>query len=563
MLLDLQIRDFALIEELHLTFEKGLHVLSGETGAGKSIVIDAVAFVLGGRASVDMIRSGAQSARVEAVFDIAGRARLQSLLDEKGLKGDGGLLILRREFSSEGRSRCRVNDVLVTVGVLAEIGEQLVDIHGQHEHQSILKEERQRALLDAYGGEEGIRLVEAFGQVWEERSQTLRAISELQADQGARLQRQDMLAFQVQEIQEAAPKSGEDEALQQERDILAQAERLLAWVQAAHAGTGGEQGAVDALGTALAALQEAAQVDPRLKEPLELIEGAQAMAQEAAHALVRYAESVEADPQRLAVLEERLALLDRLKRKYGGTLAAVLEHLRAAQEELAASEDCEGRLEELQKRLDELNGVLQDLGSKITQMRKRSADRLGERVAAQLAELAMPAARFQVEMEPMPEGNRFGFERIRFVFSANEGEPPRPLARIASGGEMSRVMLALKSLLAEADDIPLLIFDEVDSGIGGATAKAVAERLAALARGRQVVSVTHLAQIAAAADVHLQVRKGAADGRTQIAVERLGGEQRVAELARMLDGTQAATTLMRAREMLQEGLNAKNSSRAP
>lgn len=563
MLLDLQIRDFALIEELHLTFEKGLHVLSGETGAGKSIVIDAVAFVLGGRASVDMIRSGAQSARVEAVFDIAGRARLQSLLDEKGLKGDGGLLILRREFSSEGRSRCRVNDVLVTVGVLAEIGEQLVDIHGQHEHQSILKEERQRALLDAYGGEEGIRLVEAFGQVWEERSQTLRAISELQADQGARLQRQDMLAFQVQEIQEAAPKSGEDEALQQERDILAQAERLLAWVQAAHAGTGGEQGAVDALGTALAALQEAAQVDPRLKEPLELIEGAQAMAQEAAHALVRYAESVEADPQRLAVLEERLALLERLKRKYGGTLAAVLEHLRAAQEELAASEDCEGRLEELQKRLDELNGVLQDLGSKITQMRKRSADRLGERVAAQLAELAMPAARFQVEMEPMPEGNRFGFERIRFVFSANEGEPPRPLARIASGGEMSRVMLALKSLLAEADDIPLLIFDEVDSGIGGATAKAVAERLAALARGRQVVSVTHLAQIAAAADVHLQVRKGAADGRTQIAVERLGGEQRVAELARMLDGTQAATTLMRAREMLQEGLNAKNSSRAP
>lgn len=570
MLLELHISNFAIAERVDLSFEAGFNVLTGETGAGKSIVVDAILFLLGGRAGTDMIRTGAEYCRAEALFDIAPLSALKELLAEEGIEPEDQLVV-SRELNAAGRSRCRVNGRLVTVALLGRIGEHLVSVHGQHEHQSLLRPERHLDWLDLYAGEEALRQAEAVADLWRRYSETVRSLARWEEESRERERRRDLLRYQLEEIERAKLRVGEEEELQALRRRLANAERLLERLSTAYGllceGAAHAAPALDLLGQSAALLTEAAEWAPELRGAVELLESAFAQAQEAAHMLRQQRDGVEADPAELARIEERLALIAQLRKKYGPDVAAILQYRDRIAAELASDELSEAAYEQLAARRQELERKLGAAAVRLSSLRREAAQRLSAEMKAELAELAFDGAEFivQVDREPSdgPEGvtvggTRYactarGIDRVAFLFSANPGEEPRPLAKVASGGELSRLMLALKSLLARYDRVPTLIFDEVDAGIGGRTATAVAKRLARLARAHQVLAVTHLAQIACVADHHLQVVKRTKDGRTHTEVHALSHEERVREIARMLDGTASETTLQRARELLAAG----------
>lgn len=569
MLVEISIRNFALIDNVHLNLSAGLNVLTGETGAGKSIIIDAVELALGGRASADAVRTGADKATVDVVFDVMGTPEVGRLVSELGL-GDASdpTLVISREVPADGRATCRVNGRTVNLATLRDISERLIDIHGQHEHQSLLKPERHVDLLDAFGQDSTTERRDQVRKAHREWQETLAAIRDLAGDERDRARRIDLLRFQADEISGAKLRVGEEEELQIERRLLGNSEKRKEAAARAYAclysGDGtGMSSAHDQVGRAVAALEELVALDPDVSPILGVVRQAAAQLDDVCRDIRHYRDAVFFDPARLAEVESRLDVITGLKRKYGNTEAEILEFGRKAAQELERLSSSAELLADLEQKASAGRSHLATAARALTESRRKVSTELEKAVERALGELGMKNTRFEVRFEPEdPPGPR-GAERIEFMFSPNPGEPPKPLSRIASGGETSRVMLALKAILAEADEIPTLIFDEIDSGVGGGAAQAVGEKLAMIALRRQVLCVTHLPRIASLADAHHFIHKEAAHGRTETRVTTLEPDGRVEETARMLAGhPPTPITLAHAREMLEQGEEVKSSLRA-
>jgi DNA repair protein RecN (Recombination protein N) len=539
MLTELRIVNFALIEQLSLQFQSGFTVLTGETGAGKSLLIDAIALLVGGRASTDQIRSGEDEAQLEAAFHLPDthpllqRLRLQDIIGRNESE-----LILRRVLSRSGRHRVYVNGSLCPLRVLEELGGTLVDIHGQHEQQSLLATAKQLDALDGFG-----RLFELRGRYeqayhgWKDLRTQLDA---LQHDVADRTRRESLLRFQVQEIEQAGLLPDEEEQLRSERQRLVHAHRLRELAHEAHVELQeDEQAVLTRLGRIGRALGELAQTDPTMGDCEQAVTESTIQLKELAGRLRDYAQQLEADPDRQAVVEDRLDLIQRLKKKYGGSIEAVVATGRLAQEELQLLDNREERTAELTGLLDEEARRLHTLAQQLSKKRVDAAKRMTTLVGAELAALKMEQAIFQVTVstDESAEGiGPAGRDRVEFLLSSNPGEPPRPLGRVASGGELSRIMLALKTVLAEMDQVPVLVFDEIDTGVGGAVAAAMGTRLRKLGAFHQVFCITHLPQVASQAEHHLLVEKGLESQRTSTSVRALKGMGREEEIARMLSG---------------------------
>ncbi len=586
MLVELSIQNIAIIDRLRVAFEPGMNALTGETGAGKSIIIDALGAVVGGRTSPDMLRAGAERARIEAVFDVTDRddPALAALLDEAGIEHEDGTLILARDLQSNGRSVARINGQTVTVGLLGRVGERLVDIHGQSAHLSLLRPATHLDFLDAYAGlmERRAALTALVGRVRRIRAER----ATLERDDRELARRMDLLRFQVEEIAGANLEPEEDDALRAERQRLANASNLQVIADTVYRTL--REGApprgtsvVEGLRDVAKNLGELAKLDPALAEAESEVDEMVYLLEDVAATVRTYRDTVEDNPARLAEVEERLSLIRDLERKYGGTVAEVLAFGEEAERELATLEGSEERLAQLR---DEEAHVLRQIGmqaGKLSQLRQKGASRLAKAVEAEIAHLAMGRTRFTVyqSQEEDPEGapvggddgharhlafDARGVDRVEFLIAPNVGEAPKPLARIASGGETARLMLALKSVLAAADATPTLVFDEVDVGIGGRSGQVVGETLSSLARTHQVLCITHLAQVAAFADGHFRIVKRDVRGRTVSDVERLDEPERVEELAAMLDGvpiTPAARAS--ARDLAERAAARKTATETP
>ncbi len=557
MLLELYVKDFALIEELRLEFSPGLNILTGETGAGKSMVIDAVELLLGGRASSDWVRTGRERAVIEALFDIGSSTGVREALEKQGFDASEQVL-LTREISARGRNVCRVNGRTVTASMLRDITEQLIDLHGQHEHQSLLKPSRHLVLLDEFAGQAAAALKARVRSRCAEINRVESEIEKLSGgDPRERAQRVDLLEFQIEEIDRARLRVGEEEELRSRRRVLSNAEKLKLAASRAYAliydGEGPVPAAVDRLAEALAEIEAICELDDELGGLKADLEDALLKIQEMSRPLAGYVEMLEYDPRELEEVENRLNVLSNLKRKYGDSIEEVLEYRDRARRQLEEIRGAEGRLAELGDLRARLIRQWREEAEELSEQRRKAAAGLAQAVQAELQQLGMPRAVFEVSFSerghsPHPEG----LDEVEFLISPNPGEEPRPLARVASGGEMARVMLALKTVLASADDIPVLIFDEIDAGIGGRAAHAVGERMARVAKAKQVLAVTHLAQIAVRADTHFLLEKEVVGGRTVTRARPLDFEERVYELARMMGGGQEDTALTHARSLLEK-----------
>jgi DNA repair protein RecN (Recombination protein N) len=539
VLRELRIRNFAVIDEVRLEVEPGLTVLSGETGAGKSIVVEALSLLLGERASSDLVRQGEERALVEGSFDLASRPELIERCVDAGLEVEDDWLIVRRELQRAGRNRVWVNGSAATAGLIRELGAALVDLHGQHEHQALLGRTAQRRILDAYAGADDLaqQVETSFRQL-----ASLRAHIELVRRRAAEaLERSDYLRFKAEEIAAANLQSGEEERLTAEARRLANSEELLTLASTLHESAyEGEGSLVDQLGALRKMLDDLASIDPETRSFAELYQAAVHALQELGRRLGDYRGTVEHDPDRLESVRARLDLIFRLKGKYGGSLEDVLAVGEAARAELDQLETSDAEVARLEQEAEATERDLDALAEELSGRRREAAARLREAVGRLLPELGMEGGRFEVRLTPLETTGPSGREDVEFLVTLNPGFEPGPLARIASGGEMSRLMLALKSALVEVDDVPSLVFDEIDAGVGGEVAHRVAELLARVARRHQVFVVTHLAQIAARADSHLQVHKSLGGERPATRVTALDGDDRVRELARMLGGDPAS-----------------------
>jgi len=551
MLYRLTIKNFALIDDLEITFAPGLNVLTGETGAGKSLILDALRLVLGWRASAGTVRAGAERAVVEAVFDLQEQPNVVADVPQ-----EDGYLILEREVHASGRSLYRVNGRTVTASSYRDIGRRLVDIHGQGEQYALLREDRHLALLDAFGGKELSSLAATVRALYKEWYEARKELHEIREQGMERARRQDMLAFQVKEIDAARLQPGEDEELERERSRLVHAARIAELAERAHValyrGDGRQRAAGDLIAEAVAALKELAALDPGAQDLVEALEPALYQVQDLVHDLAPYRDLAGLDPGRLDAVEERLAVIKRLKQKYGPTLEAVLAFREQAAAELAELEGGEERAAALESALAELEERWHEAAQALSKARAEAARRFEETVARQLRDLDMGEASFRVVFSPVAGLTESGAENAVFYLAPNPGEPAQPLAKSASGGELSRVMLVLKDVLAAGDEIPTLVFDEADAGIGGRALGSVAKKLAEIGRHHQVLCVTHAAQVAALAARHFQITKETADGRTRTRISVLEGEARVEELARMLAGRKMSEAVRRhAAELLE------------
>jgi DNA repair protein RecN (Recombination protein N) len=564
MLTELTIEDFAIIDRLLLRLEPGFTVLTGETGAGKSIIIDALQAALGAKVPGDVVRSGAKAASVEAIFELSDEEReaLGHLLDEYGA-ADDDVLIFRREVSAAGRATARLNGRAVPASVLSQAGAALVDIHGQSEHLSVLRRDRQLDILDRYGGLMPLRgdVAEAVHRL----SGLRRQLREVTSGQREAEQRLDLLRFQAGEIEAAQLRPGEEEELGVERNLLVNAERLTSLASTAYdALQAGPAPAVDSVGDAVTASRDLAAIDPELTGISERLQSAQFEIEDIAGELRRYRDTVEYDPQRLEAIEERLDLLMRLRRKYGPTLEDVIAFGAEVQSQLHDVENLDERISALEQDTHEAERSSAGLAGRLSQERASAAAELTGAMAEALQGLGLKGTSFdvQIEREESPDGlpigedgpvayTSTGIDQVTFLVSFNPGEPLRPLERVASGGETSRFLLALKSVLAGADRIPTLVFDEVDVGVGGRRAMDVGQRMRSLATSHQVLTITHMPQIAALADQHLTVLKAVRHGRTTVDVRALERGERVTEIAEMMSGTGSEAARRNAEELLE------------
>ena len=544
MLTTLRIKNLALVADLTLELQPGYNAITGETGAGKSILIGALTLVLGQRADRTLIRSGADSCSVEAVFDVSKlRAPLKSFLDENGIEPcEDSQLVVKRTFTAAGANRQFVNGSATTLDKLAAIGDWLVDIHGPHDHQSLLHPARQLAILDAFGGLQAER--EAFGELVKRRGVLESEKSALVVDEKTYAQQLDLLRFQVREVAEAKLKVGEDVEIEEEHRRSANGAKLLQLSQAAlDLLAENENSVLTEAGIVGRTLHELQRIDPGASALVSLHEAATANLRELQSELSRYADRVDVDPARLAELEERLNLLQSLKRKYGPTLADVVAFGDEAKRKLQSLESRDADLARLNAALAKLDAELLRAGQQLSAKRKKVIPQLGKAASAQLEDLGFKQSRLDIAITSESEIANFksqmshsGMDTIEFQFAPNPGEPARPLRAIASSGELARVMLALKTVLAAEDEVPVLIFDEVDANVGGETANAVGDKMRQIAAKRQVLCITHLPQVAASADAHFVVSKEVKEGRTVSEITLLDRKTRVSELARMLGG---------------------------
>lgn len=565
MLRTLTIRDYALIDELEVHFGSGLNVITGETGAGKSIVVGALKMILGERASTEVVRTGARKAVIEGEFDEAAIQAVVEKLEANEIEA-GDHVILRREISPS-QSRAFINDTPATVQLLRDVAAHLIDLHGQHEHQSLLRTETHLPVIDVFGSLDGEKSAysvayEAVGSLERERASLMRREREL-------TQKRDLYGLQIQEIDRVNPQAGEDETLEAERRVLENAEQLFqSTAGLAELLYTGDSAVHDSLASARNELQDLARIDSAFEESLVELRSAEAVVSELGRMLQQYNARVEFNPERLEEIRERLVAIDSLKRKYGGTLDLILEHRAEIGREFELVQDFEGAISRLANRIEEAKVELSSRAVELSAARQKTAARVEEGIIRELGGLGMPESRFEIRftVEERPTGwvrladgrvveaSYDGVDRVEFYISTNVGEDLRPLARVASGGEISRIMLALKSILAKSERLPILVFDEIDTGISGRMARRVGESMKDLARFHQIIAITHLPQIAALGNVHFTVSKSVEDGRTVTRMTPIDDESRTDHIAALLAGgvvTEASRES--ARELMKAG----------
>ena len=567
MLKSLTVWNFALLEHVQVEFQSGLNILTGETGAGKSILIDSLGAVLGARMSADMVRSGCDWLRVEAVFSLEDESLgLHELLTQQAIDDSDKELIITRQLTRAGRSTALVNGCHVTLAILRQIGAYLVDIHGQNENLALLKEENQFHLLDGYDPDvaEALAAYECAYREWREKK---KAYNEKQQASREYAQRLDMLHWQDKEISEANLKAGEDEALETEIRKLSHAEKIVGSIEESYelleGGGGSGLGVLPALSQVKKDLEDISRFDDALANAQKMVEEAYISLQEASYELRDYGESVEFSPARLDQLQSRMDVIYRLCKKYGATLGDVLAHQEKVERELSEIENYDEDIAALEKEIAALEKELGKKAAALTELRRAAAKDLSSAIEEQLFALGMPKAQLAIRVEPAADYGPRGRDEVAMFFSANPGEAEKPLQRVASGGELSRIALAIKTVASSRDSsVPSMVFDEIDTGIGGRTAQMVAERIALVAQYKQVLCITHLPQIACMADAHLYISKRTEEGTTATQIRPLSERERISEIARMASGADMTTaSLDNAREMVSHAKMKKDAFR--
>ena len=552
MLTSLKIENVAIIESAAIEFGCGLNVLTGETGAGKSIVIDSINAILGERTSRDIIRTGAQSAKVYAVFEDVNE-RVRNFLDENGIDCEDGVLIINRTLNREGKNVCRINGAPVTVSMLREIGGELIDIHGQHDNQSLLSPEKHCGFVDSFAGNADLitDYREKYGRLCEIRSK----LKKLTTDESSKSQRIDFLTYQIDELEKAEITIGERDELKARKSLINNSQKVIESLNIAYEALKADGAGIDMITDAESEIANASAYMEMLGEASEKITDIRYELEDIAETVRDAMTEVNFDPSELEDIDERLDLLYRLSKKYGDTEEEMLEYLEKARAELDNIAFSEERVKELQKQKKEAIAETETAACKLTESRKTAGEKLSNAICSELEFLDMPNVRFVVKCSDIGLTEN-GKDEIEFLISANAGEEPKPLAKIASGGELSRIMLAIKNVLAETDGVDTMIFDEIDTGVSGRAAQKIAMKLRSASKGRQVICVTHLAQIAAQGDVHLYISKSVSDGKTYTNIKSLIEEERVAEIARIMGGMEITKLqLESAREMLANAGN--------
>jgi DNA repair protein RecN (Recombination protein N) len=565
MLTELSIRNLAVIEQVHLRFKSGFHVLTGETGAGKSIIIDALSLLIGGRGSAELVRYGCEKAEIEGLFELAADHPVWETLQSLGIGSDPAEhLLIRREITASGKSSSRINGQLVNLSMLRETGDFLVNIHGQHEHQSLLKVDEHIHSLDLFGDADIQKSKQTYQASYDTYIKLQKELRDLQETSKQALQMLDLYRFQIEELSSAELKVGEDEVLTDEKRMLANAEKLYQNASEAYELLNGTKSGLDTVGKALQRLQDMANLDPTILNPmLEQAQSAYYQLEDTAFQLRDYRDEVEFNPARIDEIEQRLDLLSTLRRKYGENIPDMLSYLNKIKQEVDTIENKDEIIRKLEASLLLEEDKLAQAAAKLSAGRKKVAEQLAVDIEAELRDLQMERTQFRVRLERNKDERgievggtkvrfgRDGIDQVEFLMAPNPGEPLRGLSKIASGGELSRIMLAMKTIFARVDQIPVLVFDEVDTGVSGRAAQAIAEKMSALSRSCQVFSITHLPQVACMADVHFAIHKEVDHERTFTKVTDLPEEGRIEELARMLGGVEVTeTTLHHAGEML-------------
>ena len=551
MLNHLSIKNVAVIDELSVDLRGGMSVLTGETGAGKSIIIDSINMISGNRANKELVRYGADKAVVQAVFDAP--KKVLDILHENDIDAEDGQVIITRHITNDGKSVARVNGMAVTLNILRDISDELINIHGQHDNQALLTPAKHTAFLDAYA--DNGKYIDAYKETLSEKRGIEKKIAALEMDEQEKMRRIDLLEYQVNEIKKASLEKGEEDALKEQREIYANAELITNSAAEAYSNIYGgeeEQSAYDGISVAADALAKISGLNPQLKTIYDTLQNVMYQIEDTAHELKEFGDGVEFDEQTLNDIEERLDLISRLKRKYGASIEEILDYLKKAEDELNDIRLSDERTNELKERLAVVTDELKKRGGVLSKRRKDAAAVLEKSIEDALHELNMEKARFHVNIESGADFYENGLDRTEFLISANPGEPLKPLVKIASGGELSRVMLAIKSILADTDGVDTLIFDEIDTGVSGKTAVSIARKLSAIGRSKQVICITHLPQLTAAADNHYLIQKDTDGDMASTTLTELDALGREKELARIIDGGEvSALALDHAKEMLK------------
>lgn len=556
MLNQLSVRNVAVIDKLDINFHDGVSVLTGETGAGKSIIIDSINMILGDRANKELVRYGTDKAVVQAVFDAP--KSVINILEENDIDVEDETVIITRQVTKEGKSVARINGMVVTLNILREISDRLINIHGQHDNQALLTPIRHITFLDAYADNE--EYINRYKDILSKKREIEKKISSLEMDEQEKMQRIDLLEYQVNEIKKASLEKGEEDELREQRDIYTNAEQITKSVNEAYMNLyeGDEiQSAYDGISIAVNEISQISDLNPQLKSIYDTLNEIMYSLEDTAHEIKEFGETVEFDEQTLNEIEERLDLISRLKRKYGNSIEEILEYLKKAESELNDIKLSDERTNELKEELKNITKELKEKGNVLTQRRENAAKVLEENIEKSLHELNMEKSKFKVSIENDGTFYDNGMDKVEFLISTNPGEPLKPLVKIASGGELSRVMLAIKSILADSDGVDTMIFDEIDTGVSGKAAMSIAKKLAVIAKNKQVICITHLPQLTAMADNHYLIQKNTDGEMASTTLKELDEEGRELELARIIDGGEVTElALSHAKQMLE---NAKNN----
>ncbi|MFX3622604.1 MAG: DNA repair protein RecN [Ectobacillus sp.] len=576
MLSELSIKNFAIIEALNISFQKGLTVLSGETGAGKSIIIDAISLLVGGRGSSEFVRYGTEKAEIEGLFyldDINHPCIAKA--QELDIDVSDGMIILKRDISATGKSVCRINGKLVTLSVLKDIGKTLVDIHGQHETQDLMNEERHLFMLDHFDADQMLRQLEIYREYYVQYEQIKKQLKLLTENDQQMAHRLDLIQFQLEEIKKADIKPGEDQELMEERIKISNFEKIYKALGDAYRSLSGDNCGLDCVGNTMSQLESISELDASLKESYDTVTNSYYLLEEVSYALREKLDAMEYDPSRLDYIETRLNEIRMLKRKYGNSVEEILAYAEKIEQEISTIENKDMHIEETRKQLKRLEEAVVKEATVLSSMRKELARRLTEAIHQELQELHMAKTKFEIMLgknegtmdDPLVDGvpvklTNDGYDKVEFYISTNPGEPLKPLSKVASGGELSRIILALKSIFSKHQGVTSVIFDEVDTGVSGRVAQAIAEKIHRVSIGSQVLCITHLPQVASMADTHLFIRKQIVNERTITSVAVLSEEEKVTEIARMISGVEITDlTTRHAQELLDQAEHIKKARR--